>query len=77
METCVRSRRIKPQSKITKDELYKMQTNSRLTEETVSKIEKCLFDYGQTCEVKIEHGEQVVVSINRKKMRDTKVPAYK
>ena len=54
-----------------------MQTNSRLTEETVSKIEKCLFDYGQTCEVKIEHGEQVVVSINRKKMRDTKVSTDK
>lgn len=52
-------------------------TSPKLTESTIEKIEKCLFDYGQTCEVKIEHGEQVVVSINRKKMRDTKVSADK
>lgn len=50
-----------------------MDDKKHLTEETVAKIEKCLFNYGQTCEVKIEHGEQTVISISRKKMRDTKV----
>lgn len=45
----------------------------KLQPDTIAKIEKCLFNYGQTCEVKIEHGEQTVISINRKKMRDTKV----
>lgn len=51
--------------------------NKKLSEETVLKIEKCLFKYGQACEVKIEHGEQIVVSINRKKMRDVKTSADK
>ena len=32
-------------------------TSPKLTESTIEKIEKCLYVYGQTCEVKIERGE--------------------
>ena len=49
-------------------------TSPKLTESTIEKIEKCLYVYGQTCEVKIERGEQVVVSISRKKMQGSKEP---
>lgn len=49
--------------------------NKHLSEDTIEKIERCIFTIGKPCEVKIEHGEPIVICINRMpiKSRDTKV----
>lgn len=45
----------------------------KLTEETIEKIERCLFTIGKPCEVKIEHGEPIVICINRTPIHDREV----
>lgn len=52
----------------------------KLTEATIEKIERCLFSIGKPCEVKIEHGEPIVICINRTPIHDkedTKVNSNK
>lgn len=44
--------------------------DKHLTTETIEKIERCLFTIGKPCEVKIEHGEPIVICINRTPIKD-------
>lgn len=49
----------------------------KLSDKDIEKIEKCVFEFGRSCEVKIEHGEITVISISRKVMRDSKESSNK
>jgi hypothetical protein len=48
----------------------------KLSQETIAKIEKCIFNLGKTCEVKIEHGQPTVIAIQRNVIRD-EIPSSK
>lgn len=48
----------------------------KLSQETITKIEKCIFNLGKTCEVKIEHGQPTVIAIQRNVIRD-EIPSPK
>lgn len=57
-----------------------MNKNRHLTADTIEKIERCIFTIGKPCEVKIEHGEPIVICIHRtpiKSKEDTKVSQEK
>ena len=46
--------------------------SKRLEQETIEKIERCIFTIGKPCEVKIEHGKPTVVAIQRTVVQDRK-----
>ncbi len=44
--------------------------DKKLSQEDIEKIEKCLYVFGRTCEVKLEHGKPTVVVIQRQVFKD-------